>query len=60
MKRKRSDLAVEFAADLDENDVKLTEVVYEGIKATDVTLGSKSGKLIGRSEEHTSELQSPS
>ncbi len=48
MKRKRSDLAVEFAADLDENDVKLTEVVYEGIKATDVTLGSKSGKLIGK------------
>ncbi len=48
MKRKRSDLAVEFAADLDENDVKLTEVVYEGIKATDVTLGSKGGKLIGK------------
>lgn len=48
MKNKRSDLAVEFAADLDENEVKLTETVYEGIKATEVTLGKQGGKLLGK------------
>lgn len=48
MKTKRSDLAVEFAADLDENEVKLTETVCEGIKATEVTLGKQGSRLLGK------------
>lgn len=48
LKTKRTDMAAEFAADLDENEVQLTETVYEGIKVTEVTLGRHGGKLIGK------------
>lgn len=48
MKNKRSDLAVEFAAELDEKEVKLTETVCGGIKATEVTVGRQGGKLLGK------------
>lgn len=48
LKKKRTDLAAEFAADLDENEVKLSETFFEGIKATEVTLGRQGGKLIGK------------
>lgn len=45
---KRSDLAVEFAAERQSNDVKLTEEQIGGIKATVVNLGKQSGKLLGK------------
>lgn len=48
MKSKRTDLAVELADDLDEDEVKLNETEYEGIKATEVHLGRKGGKLVGK------------
>ena len=48
LKKGRSDLAVEFAAELEEKNIKLTETLYEGIRATDVTLNSSGGKLLGK------------
>lgn len=45
---KRSDLAVEFAAEPQSDDVKLTEEQFGGINATVVSLGKHGGKLLGK------------
>lgn len=45
---KRTDLAVEFAAEPQCDDVKLAEEQFGGVRATCVTLGRKSGKLLGK------------
>lgn len=45
---KRTDLAVEFAAELKEKDIDLKEEIYFGIKSVCVNVGKQSEKLIGK------------
>ena len=45
---KRTDLAVEFGAELNDKDIAMTEEMQCGVKATCVTVGKHSEKLIGK------------
>lgn len=45
---KRTDLAVEFGAELNDKDIEMTEEMKNGVKATCVTVGKQSEKLIGK------------
>lgn len=47
-KIKRTDLAVEFGAELNDKDIKMTEEFQNGVKATCVTIGKQGEKLIGK------------
>ena len=45
---KRTDLAVEFGAELNDKDIEMTEEMRNGVKATCVTVGKHGEKLIGK------------
>lgn len=47
-KIKRTDLAVEFAAELSEKGIRMTEELQNGVKATCVTVGKQGERLIGK------------
>lgn len=45
---KRTDLAVEFGAELNDKDIEMTEEIRNGIKITCVNVGNRGEKLIGK------------
>lgn len=45
---KRTDLAAEFTADVEEKGFELTDTEYEGVKVTKITLGHQAVSIIGK------------